>query len=148
MKKIFLLLPAVLLLASCGASKNATHYLNENEEAVEMGYGSIPKSRNTYAASNVRINENEFESYSNIYEYIRGRVPGVQVNRDNTIVIRGVSTINSSTEPLYIVDGVEVPDISYISPKDVKSISVLKDASSSIYGTRGGNGVIIITTKH
>ncbi len=63
------------------------------------------------------------------------------------MIIRGVNTINASSDPLFIVDGVEVPDISNIPPNEVKSISVLKDASASIYGSRGGNGVIIIELK-
>ena len=62
-------------------------------------------------------------------------------------VIRGINSINASTDPLFIVDGSAVNDISYLSPKDVKSVEVLKDASASIYGSRGACGVIIITTK-
>ena len=61
--------------------------------------------------------------------------------------VRGVNSINSSTEPLFVVDGVVVSSIDYINPLTVKSVEVLKDASASIYGSRGGCGVIIITTK-
>ena len=65
----------------------------------------------------------------------------------SSVVVRGISTLNSSTVPLVIVDGVEVNDLDAVSPYDVYSVSVLKDASTSIYGVRGANGVILITTK-
>ena len=67
---------------------------------------------------------------------------------DKRIIIRGVGSINSSNDPLILVDGSEITDLSTINPNDVKSVNVLKDASSSIYGVRGANGVILITTKH
>ena len=82
-----------------------------------------------------------------MYDYLRGRVAGVEVSPNNSIRIRGTNSINSSTEPLIIVDGSEA-DLNSVSPYDVYSVSVLKDASSSIYGVRGANGVILITTKH
>ena len=64
------------------------------------------------------------------------------------IIIRGIGSINSSNDPMILVDGSEITDLSTINPNDVKSVDVLKDASSSIYGVRGANGVILITTKH
>ena len=86
------------------------------------------------------------------FDYIRGKVPGVQIGTAGpggmpSVTIRGASSFNASTEPLYILDGSEVKDISNISPNDIASVEVLKDASSSIYGVRGANGVIIIKTK-
>ncbi len=86
-------------------------------------------------------------TYSNMYDYLRGRVPGVQVTSDNKILIRGVNSINLSTDPLIILDGSEINDLSVINPNDVDSVTVLKDGSASIYGVRGANGVIIITTR-
>ncbi len=77
---------------------------------------------------------------------IQGKCAGVIV-RGNSIQIRGISSINLSTEPLLIVDGVEMKDVSGINPRDVKEIQVLKDAAASIYGSRGANGVILITLK-
>lgn len=63
-------------------------------------------------------------------------------------MIRGVGTINSSTDPLYVVDGVVMDDIQFINPNDIERMEVLKDASSAaIYGARGANGVVLITTK-
>jgi TonB-dependent SusC/RagA subfamily outer membrane receptor len=90
-------------------------------------------------------------TYNTIYDYLEGRVPGLRIIRNNggtpSILIRGINSITSSTEPLILVDGVEVHDISYLNPRDVRSVDVLKDGSAAIYGSRGGNGVILITLK-
>ena len=82
-----------------------------------------------------------------IYSVEEGRVAGVMVTPDRRIIIRGIGTINGSTDPLIMVDGYEVQDLSVINPRDVKSVDILKDGSASIYGVRGANGVILITTK-
>lgn len=92
----------------------------------------------------------QMKGYTSIGEYLKGRVPGLQVMKTGSgykYLIRGVSSINSPTDPLFIVDGVEVNDIDHINPNDVARVEVLKDASASIYGNRGACGVIIITTK-
>lgn len=110
----------------------------------------MEKGKLTQAVSQVEIDEKQVGGYSNIYDYIKGKVPGVSVigSFPNVkIQIRGIGSLNLPTDPLFIVDGTEVSDIGYIHPNDVKSISVLKDSSSSIYGSRGANGVILITTK-
>ena len=85
--------------------------------------------------------------YRSIYDMIRGRIAGVIVQPDNTIIIRGISSIKNNAEPLFVVDGNVVSSIDYIVPNEVKSISVLKDAEASIYGSRGSSGVLVITTK-
>lgn len=85
--------------------------------------------------------------YRNIYELIRGRLPGVFVSSDNKIVIRGINSLNYNAEPLFVVDGVNVSSIDYISPNIVKKVSVLKGADAAIYGLQGSSGVILITTK-
>jgi len=84
------------------------------------------------------------KGYTNIYDMMRGRVPGVSVS-GNKITVRGVNSVNMGTDPLFIVDGVTVSSIDNISPQMVKSISVLKGPEASIYGTRGACGVILIT---
>lgn len=71
----------------------------------------------------------------------------VQKSIDNDKDLVDINSLNLSTDPLFIVDGTEVSGISFINPNDVRSINILKDASSSIYGARGANGVILITTK-
>lgn len=84
--------------------------------------------------------------YQDIYDMIRGRVPGVEVS-GKTIRIRGSNSLNVSSDPLFVVDGVIVKDIDYIAPETVKSIEVLKGPDASVYGTRGSNGVILITRR-
>ncbi|MEY4011059.1 MAG: hypothetical protein RIT22_183 [Bacteroidota bacterium] len=87
-------------------------------------------------------------SYRTIYDMMRGRIAGVVVQQDNTIIIRGVNSIKNNSEPLFVVDGNVVSSIDYIVPNEVKSITVLKDAEASIYGSRGASGVIVIKLKN
>ena len=90
--------------------------------------------------------------YNDIFEMIRGRVPGVTVGQASagqmpSIVIRGVGTNSGQTQPLFVVDGVQTDNIASINPDDVAEIDIIKDGTSAIYGMQGANGVIIITTK-
>jgi TonB-dependent SusC/RagA subfamily outer membrane receptor len=116
------------------------------EEMVNIGYGTVSKKEMSMGIGYIDATEDKNASYPNIYEMIRGQVAGVQVN-GTTIIIRGHSSINSSSEPLYVVDGMVVPTIAQISPREVKDITVLKGADAAIYGVRGANGVIVITLK-
>ncbi|GAO31187.1 TonB-dependent receptor [Geofilum rubicundum JCM 15548] len=121
----------------------------ENQELV-VGYGYVKRSELTQSVSQMENKRNDFCHYSNIFELIKGRLAGVQVvggGREPEVIIRGISSINSSNAALYVVDGMVVNSISHISPCHVKSISVLKDSSASIYGSRGANGVVLIETK-
>ena len=144
-KKCSLLVPMVFALMACGTP------VSVQKESVDIGYGETTRDKNPYAVSSLEMNEAEQATYNTIYDYLEGRVPGVQVVKTGTasatIHIRGVNSINSSTEPLFVVDGVTVNDISNINPHDVKSVTVLKDASAAIYGVRGANGVIVIKTR-
>ena len=144
MKRLILLLLPVALAMSCGAYIPVP----QEDSAVDVGYEKQSKQGLTTAVSKLKKKENEVVTYNNIYDYLQGRVAGVQVTPDKRILIRGINSINSSTDPLILVDGTEMSDISSLNPNDIESVSVLKDASSSIYGVRGGNGVILITTKH
>lgn len=85
--------------------------------------------------------------YNTIYDLLRGQLPGVSVSRDNRITIRGVSSLRNISDPLFVVDGVIVSSIDYISPNNVKKVSVLKGAEAAIYGSQGSSGVIVIKTK-
>lgn len=115
-----------------------------DEETVDIGYGTARKKDLTQNVDVIDARESKNYSYTNIYEMIRGQVPGVMVN-GTKIIIRGPSSINASTDPLLVVDGNVVNSIDNISPRMVKSISVLKGSEAAIYGSRGGNGVILIT---
>lgn len=121
------------------------------QDSVNVGYGYVKRKNLVNSVSRVPMENDQNMSYNDIGEYLMGRVPGLTVIKTGTTykyIIRGLSSINSQTDPLFIVDGVEVMDISYLNPRDVKSVEVLKDSSASIYGTRGACGVILITTRH
>ena len=141
MKKILCFVALIGCLAGCGTSK----YVREND-AVDVGYGVQDRDHVTTSVSNVKVEKREAMTYSNMYDYLRGRVPGVQVTSDNRIIIRGIGTNSDSFDPLILVDGVEITDLSTIDPQYVKSVDVIKDGSSAIYGMQGANGVIIIKT--
>lgn len=142
MKKILFVVSMIACLAGCGTSNRTAR----DGDRVEVGYGTQEKDKLTAAVSNVKVRKTEAQTYSNMYDYLRGRVPGVQVTPDNRIIIRGIGTNSDATDPLILVDGVETTDLSGINPTDVESVDVIKDGSSSIYGMRGANGVIIIKT--
>jgi TonB-dependent SusC/RagA subfamily outer membrane receptor len=117
---------------------------------LATGYGYIDEEDLTYAMSHLEQENNEFCNYSSIYELIKGRFPGVSVSTTGTggaIHIRGQNSINLSTEALYVVDGTITSTIDWIHPCDVRSIDVLKDGMTAIYGSRGANGVVVIETK-
>ena len=143
MKRVAFLLLSVALAAGCGP---AVHTPREDTE-VNVGYGTVSKSGLTQSVSTVQVKENEMQGYKDIYEYLEGRVAGVEVTYDKRIVIRGVNTVNGSSDPLILVDGQEWQDISALNPNDIKSIDVLKGSATAIYGVRGSNGVILITMK-
>ena len=123
----------------------------EGDEQVNIGYGTTSKKNLTTSVSSLKINKNEIQTYSNIYDYLRGRVPGLNVvgqGSETKIIIRGISTIYAGTDPLILVDGVQTTDISWVRPADVTNVEVLKDAAScAMYGVQGANGVILITTR-
>ena len=114
-----------------------------NNEVVDIGYGNVRKKDLLTPVSTIDGRNSKYATYKNIYEILKG-TPGVIVT-GNSIKIQGISSFNLSTEPLFVVDGMVVESIEGISPTMVESISVLKGASTSIYGSRGANGVILIT---
>ncbi|WP_212004107.1 TonB-dependent receptor [Chitinophaga sp. HK235] len=126
------------------------------DEVVIVAYGTAKKSSYTGSVSQIKGAELQNRQVSSVTKALQGLAPGVQSasqsgqpGSDATIRIRGVGSINASADPLYVVDGVPYGgNLSAINPFDIESISVLKDAASSaLYGSRGANGVIIITTK-
>ncbi|MFP4488143.1 MAG: TonB-dependent receptor plug domain-containing protein [Bacteroidales bacterium] len=119
---------------------------SHNGEVVEAGYGRISKDGLAGSISSIESDRFRNRSYKNIYEMIVGEVSGVTVE-GTTIRIRGITSLNSSNEPLLILDGSPVHSLSHISPADVESINILKGSSAAIYGTRGATGVVIIKTK-
>ena len=125
------------------------------EEVVIIGYGTSKKSDLTGSVVTIGGEDLKKQSISNVAEALTGRLAGVQVTSSEgspdaeiNIRVRGGSSLTQDSSPLIIVDGFPVNSMSDISPADIETISVLKDASSTaIYGSRGANGVVIITTK-
>jgi TonB-dependent SusC/RagA subfamily outer membrane receptor len=148
MKRILQIISLGVLACSCGVSTRSTDpYIPRSAEVVDIGYGKAARGDLATSISSVPLDEKTTSTYRDIYELIQGKCPGVQVEGQR-IVIRGVATIYGSSDPLFIVDGNAVPSIEWINPNDVKSIDILKDAgATSIYGSRGANGVIIINLK-
>lgn len=126
------------------------------EEVVVVGYGTMKKSDLTGTTANIKSSDLNVNVTGNALESLQGKAPGVAVFNNNkpgekpNIRVRGSGSISASNEPLYVVDGFPLMDgdISDINPADIESMEILKDASSTaIYGSRGANGVVMITTK-
>jgi TonB-dependent starch-binding outer membrane protein SusC len=124
------------------------------DEVVVIGYGAVKKSDLTGSVSVVSTKELTRNPSASAAQALQGKAPGVLVTQNGkpggsaTIRVRGVGSINRESDPIYILDGVQVGNIDGIQPTDIESMQVLKDASASaIYGANGSNGVIIITTK-
>jgi TonB-dependent starch-binding outer membrane protein SusC len=116
------------------------------EETVNVGYGTQKRKNLTTSVGKIDGRQARFASYTSIYDMIRGELPGVVVS-GTSVRIREASSIVGSSDPLFIVDGTPVSSVESVEPQSVKSIEVLKGSAASIYGTRGSNGVIIITLK-
>ncbi|MDL2305728.1 TonB-dependent receptor [Bacteroides sp. OttesenSCG-928-D19] len=124
------------------------------DEVVVVGYGVQKKSSVTGAISQVKPEDMENRTINNAQQALQGKTAGVQVIQTSaapgaspTVRVRGYSS-NVSSNPLYVVDGIRLSDISGIDPNDIASMEVLKDAASAaIYGAEAGNGVVLITTK-
>lgn len=137
--------------------------INELDEVVAIGYGSVKRSDVTGSVSKVDGDLFDDNPTTNPAELLQGQMSGVEVTTQSgelggnvQIRVRGAASLNADASPLYVIDGVPMEEIDEdnpqgiagINPQDIKSIEVLKDAASAaIYGSRGANGVILITTK-
>lgn len=125
------------------------------DEVVVIGYGTMKKKDLTGSITTVNSKDMNIGSYTDPGQLLQGKVPGLVVvqNSDpnggvNSLTLRGASTLNGSTEPLYVVDGIPGVNLNLIPPGDIESMDVLRDASATaIYGSKAANGVIIVTTK-
>jgi TonB-linked SusC/RagA family outer membrane protein len=125
------------------------------DSVVVVGYGTARKVDVTGSVASVKSGELLDKPITNVLEGLQGRVAGVDIALNSgapgglaSVIIRGIGSINSSTDPLYVVDGVAMENIQFLNPYDVQNVEVLKDASAtSIYGARGSNGVILLTTR-
>ena len=143
-----------------GSKTEISVRMTENTEmlndVVVIGYGVQKKVNLTGAVSAVKGDELSSRPITNVGSGLQGMLPGVSIvqpsgqpgNDKMSIVVRGISTLNSKTDPLILIDGIAGGDLNLLNPDDIESVSVLKDAASSaIYGARAANGVILVTTK-
>jgi TonB-dependent SusC/RagA subfamily outer membrane receptor len=128
--------------------------LKQLDEVVVIGYGSAKSKDLTAPIVSVKGNELAKQVASNPMQALQGKVAGVQIinsgkpGGESTVKIRGVGSIGDYAKPLYVVDGVFVDNIDFLSSNDIESLTVLKDASAAaIYGVRAANGVILVTTR-
>lgn len=141
-------------------SENLTVKLKEEtnslDEVVVVGYGLVKKSDLTGSVGKVKSEDIQKMPVSSVEQALQGKVSGMQITTNSgapgggaTVRIRGGNSISSGNEPLYVIDGIiDAGNLNSLNPADIASIEVLKDASSTaIYGSRGANGVVIITTK-
>jgi TonB-dependent SusC/RagA subfamily outer membrane receptor len=148
------------LQVAVGGRSNVKVTMTENtkalDEVVVIGYGSVKRSDLTSSVSKITDKAITDRPIVTMSEALQGQLAGVQAQatsggvpgQEMTIRVRGFNTINGDSSPLYVIDGVPRDGMSDLNPSDISSIQVLKDASAtSIYGARGGNGVILIETK-
>ncbi|HEU4556148.1 MAG TPA: SusC/RagA family TonB-linked outer membrane protein, partial [Chitinophaga sp.] len=138
--------------------------ISKLNDVVVVGYGTQRKAASTGSIASVKAADITQTPVTNVAQGLAARVPGVQITQNNaapggniSVRIRGTNSINGSSEPLYIIDGIQISNsggvtdvspLSTINPNDIESVEILKDASSTaIYGARGANGVVLITTK-
>lgn len=125
------------------------------DEVVVIGYGSLQRKDVTSSITSVKAEDMNVGAYTEPGQLLQGKVPGLVVvqNSDpnggvNSINLRGASTLSGSSAPLYVVDGIPGVNLNLISPSDIESIDVLRDATATaIYGSKAANGVIMVTTK-
>jgi TonB-linked SusC/RagA family outer membrane protein len=158
---------AVLIISYIGYTTQEVSVNNQNvinvslvasekqlDQVVVVGYGTQRKQDVTGSIATIKGSEISKQASVNPISALQGKVAGVQITNSGApgsapqINIRGLGTYWSNTGPLYVVDGVWLNDVNFLNPADIQSISILKDASSeAIYGIKGANGVVIITTK-
>jgi TonB-dependent SusC/RagA subfamily outer membrane receptor len=159
-KRFSALVGGTLALTTLGCSSATTEAPAgpAPEDVVMNGYGTVARTSVTGAVTSLIESDETDLRYHTMAELLMGRVPGLEVMRGPagpTLRIRGVSSFSLNQEPLIVVDGVAVSEPGFssplwaINPRDVLRVDVLKDgASAALYGVRGGNGVIVITTRH
>lgn len=126
------------------------------EDVVVVGYGVTRKRDLAGSVAQIKADEVKAGVITNTADLLRGRAAGVAVRQNSfepgagiTVRVRGASSISADNDPLYVVDGIQSSVGNQVSPEDIESIEILKDAAATaIYGARGANGVVIITTKH
>ena len=137
----------IFLVLSCSSIKIGGE--NNANQSYETGYGEQLKSSSTTSVQSIDGDKINLGSSSNVNDALRGQASGLIVRRANTGMPDDFATFvirNFSQPPLIIVDGMEAT-IEEVDPNDIESISILKDAAAAVYGSRAGNGVVVVKTK-
>ena len=141
MKASVPLLSFLLILGSCGTQ----YRVSSDYKGQEKSDGYI--TTETSSIQHVDAKDRDPAMYRSFEDYLQANVGGVEINSSGGIVIRGIGTFNGSSDPLILMDGMEIQDTGSINPNDIHSVDVIKDGSTATYGIRGANGVILITSK-
>lgn len=147
------------MLSGCSASRQTARQSGIREANEFERFDAIPdsekvgdtfseqtKNSRTGAIDRIMPNDNDKVAFSTTAAYICNKVTGVMVGPSGNLIIRGIGSINSSTDPLVLIDGQEASSVEDIRPVEIYSVDVIKDGSAAIYGMRGANGVIVITS--
>lgn len=145
MNKLLLATLALAAICACGSTKTVVGEKPE-DDSVNIGYTTVSKNAMTDAGNSLKVSERDSDQYNSMLDYLRDRVPGIEID-GNSIMIRGMSSLQGSSDPLIMFDGAEIMDITMIDPREVYSVDVLKDSGAAMYGVKGTNGVIIIKSK-
>jgi TonB-dependent SusC/RagA subfamily outer membrane receptor len=157
MKYLFsLFLMSMLTLSSCALSKDGSQARStpKPSEKVDLGYTEVDADQSAGATSTEKVDQQKYGPNVTLVDILQ-RTPGVYIQGNGAgarAFIRGVSSINGSNEPLFVVDNVAIGSslnqLSFLNPQDIDKVTVLKDSSTTtLYGARGVNGVILIRTK-
>lgn len=152
---LFVAVVASVGLLGCSSSQQTQSAAPNGGDTVNTGYGEQDESTSTSSSSTVRPSEDEASSAGDLASLVEGSTAGVQVSSVGggiKVSIRGARSFSTSNTPLYVVDGTRVSPMSNgavsVNPQNVESITILKDGSAtSMYGSRGANGVVVIETK-
>jgi TonB-dependent SusC/RagA subfamily outer membrane receptor len=117
---------------------------------IATGMRYITPEQLTFALAHLADENNDFCNYTDVFDIVRGKFPGVQVKSTSMgqgIFVRGDKSMTGDNQAIYVVDGVRVNDISFINPCDMVSLDILKDGGAALYGSQAANGVVVIETK-
>jgi len=118
---------------------------------IAIGMGHLTEDQLTYALTNLEFENNDYCNYTDVISLIQGKFAGVEVKNTESgsmgVFVRGPKSIEGSHEAIYEIDGMQVDDVSFVVPCDIKRIDILKDGAAAMYGSRGANGVVVIETK-
>jgi TonB-dependent SusC/RagA subfamily outer membrane receptor len=131
-------------------SANLIFRNTKKNRQIATGLGYISEENLTFALAHLGNENNDFCSYTDVFSLVQGKFSGVQIKQTGSgqgIFVRGPKSIYGDNQAIYVVDGVQVADISFVNPCEMASIDILKDGGAAIYGSQAANGVVVIETK-